>query len=413
MNQEQMTTRKQKGYDIAKNSKITKTTKGWQVPSQTGQGAYTVISNGFEASCTCPDYETRKSKCKHVWAVELIVTKEVDTNGNVTITQTVRKTYSQDWKSYNLSQQVEKDQFMKLLAGITANIRNPAYSFGRPTNPLSDTIYSMIFKVYSGFSGRRFASDLSNAEQKNYVEKKVPYNSMFDYFGKKEITSLLADMVVLTSLPLRTVEKDFAIDSTGFATTNFQRWFSFKHGRELSTRRWVKCHFMTGTKSNIVSSVKITTEFDNDSPELPELVKTTAEHFDMKEVSADKAYLGKENLQTINDVGASPYIPFKSNSQPNGNGMLWKKLYHYFMLKNEEFMQHYHKRSNAETTVHMIKSKFGDRVRSKNWTAQVNEVLCKVICHNIVVVIHEMNELGISPSFALIQESTANITQEI
>jgi len=47
----------------------------------------------------------------------------------------------------------------------------------------------------------------------------------------------------------------------------------------------------------------------------------------------------------------------------------------------------------------MIKSKFGDYVRSKEWTAQVNEVLLKVLCHNICVVIQEMYELGISPQF--------------
>ena len=33
-------------------------------------------------------------------------------------------------------------------------------------------------------------------------------------------------------------------------------------------------------------------------------------------------------------------------------------MYHYFDFKNE-FLEHYHKRSNAETTFHMIKSKFG------------------------------------------------------
>ena len=34
----------------------------------------------------------------------------------------------------------------------------------------------------------------------------------------------------------------------------------------------------------------------------------------------------------------------------------------------EEFLSHYHKRSNVETTFHMIKSKFGQRLRSKTLT---------------------------------------------
>jgi hypothetical protein len=38
-------------------------------------------------------------------------------------------------------------------------------------------------------------------------------------------------------------------------------------------------------------------------------------------------------------------------------------------------------------------------VRSKTDIATRNEVLAKVLCHNIVVLIHQMHELGINPAF--------------
>lgn len=47
----------------------------------------------------------------------------------------------------------------------------------------------------------------------------------------------------------------------------------------------------------------------------------------------------------------------------------------------------------------MIKRKFGDSIRSRTETAMTNEVLCKVLCHNLVCVVHEMYELGIAPDF--------------
>lgn len=78
---------------------------------------------------------------------------------------------------------------------------------------------------------------------------------------------------------------------------------------------------------------------------------------------------------------------------------MWSKMYHYFMFNHEEFLEHYHKRSNAETVFHMIKAKFGDSVRSKDKIAQINEVLLKILCHNICVVIQEMHELSVQPSF--------------
>jgi hypothetical protein len=38
-------------------------------------------------------------------------------------------------------------------------------------------------------------------------------------------------------------------------------------------------------------------------------------------------------------------------------------------------------------------------VRSKSMTAQINEVLCKVVCHNICVLIQSIHGLGIEPVF--------------
>jgi len=40
-----------------------------------------------------------------------------------------------------------------------------------------------------------------------------------------------------------------------------------------------------------------------------------------------------------------------------------------------------------------------DHVRSKTDVAMVNEVLCKIICHNICCLIQESHELGIDAEF--------------
>jgi hypothetical protein len=64
----------------------------------------------------------------------------------------------------------------------------------------------------------------------------------------------------------------------------------------------------------------------------------------------------------------------------------------------EEFLTRYHKRSNCESAFSMIKAKFGPVVRSKSRTGQVNEVLAKVLCHNICVLILAMHEIGLDMS---------------
>jgi hypothetical protein len=47
----------------------------------------------------------------------------------------------------------------------------------------------------------------------------------------------------------------------------------------------------------------------------------------------------------------------------------------------------------------MTKGKFGSELRSKSDCGQINEVLCKVLAHNICVLIQAMHALNIHPMF--------------
>lgn len=97
-----------------------------------------------------------------------------------------------------------------------------------------------------------------------------------------------------------------------------------------------------------------------------------------------------------NRIDGTPYIPFKKNATGKaGKSALWRKTFHYFQLHKEEFMEHYHKRSNAETVFSMMKRKFGHHLYSKSEVGQVNEILCKASAHNICVLIQEYFEMDI------------------
>lgn len=138
----------------------------------------------------------------------------------------------------------------------------------------------------------------------------------------------------------------------------------------------------------------------NDTTYFIPLVERTAAHFGLGEVSADKAYLSKKNLNAVESVGSMPFVPFKSNNlEPTEAGM-WARMYHLFMYEREAFMEHYHKRSNIEIAYSMIKGKFGSALRSKSDTGQTNKALCKVLAHNICVLIQAMHTFNIHPIFS-------------
>lgn len=143
----------------------------------------------------------------------------------------------------------------------------------------------------------------------------------------------------------------------------------------------------------------------NDSPVLPELVQTTADNFQISEVSAEKGYSSRTNTDAIGALGATPYLANKRNSKADKLSKrgepesLSTCMYHLYSYQRDQFLRHYHKRSTVESTFMSIKAKFGNGGRSQTFIAQRNEVLCKVLCHNICCVISSMHEFGIDPEF--------------
>jgi transposase len=199
---------------------------------------------------------------------------------------------------------------------------------------------------------------------------------------------------------LQAVEENFAVDSTGFSTSQFDRWFNIRIGKDSDKRRCRKVHAMCGTKTNVITSVNVTKGTAADCPEFENLVRTTNIIYDIKEVSADKAYLSRKNLDIVSQIGGIAYIPFKVNSRGRPKGpWIWRRMYEYYLNNRQEFMMHYHRRSNSETVFHMLKMKFSDYLRSRHETSQENEILAKCLIHNLCVLIQESFELGIDLDF--------------
>jgi transposase len=399
-----MTPREERGLIIAATKKLVQKGKVWLVPSQDGTAKYTVVPDDETPYCSCPDHEETGCPCKHIFAVRVTMQREHGPDGTVTETQTMtltaKKTYRQDWPMYNLAQIEEKQRFQTLLHDLCCGLPDPpANRSGRKRTPMEDMIFAVTLKVYTTLSSRRFGTDLDGAHAKGYLTHKLHPVMVCSFLENALLTPVLHDLIVRSSLPLRAVETTFAPDSTGFSTSRFVRWFDEKYGRERSGKDWVKAHAICGVKTNIVTAVTILDRDAGDSPQFRPLVEKTAENFTVKEVPADKAYLSNENLEIVQALGGVAYVPFKSNSTSGAAGSLWEKMFHYYSLNREDFLRHYHQRSNAESTFSMVKAKFLDCVRSTTDTAMKNEVLCKFLAHNLCCLIRSQLELGIAADF--------------
>lgn len=401
-----MDAREQRGLVIAATCRLNRTDDGtWLVPSQSQ--AETIYRVNLETkACTCPDCKENGFICKHYFAATIVRKRDVMTDGTVvetkSVTLTEKTTYTQNWPAYNLAQATEKRRLQVLLADLCRNLsdreRDPSRRGPKP-HLVRDAVFAMAFKVYCGLSSRRFSCDLLEAHEKGYVSKAIPGAKVTSFFEDPYFTPILKELIGYSARPLKAVEKDFAIDSSGFGTCRYEKWYDQKYGVTRTKCVWVKTHIACGTKTNCVTAVRILDKDTADTTQFVPLVRESRRlGFSIDEMSADRAYASLENFEEIAACGGKAFIAFKSNTTGAVGGM-FEKAFHYFSYNQTEYMDHYHKRSNVESTFSSIKRKFGDSVMSRSDVGMVNEVLCKILCHNLTCLIQEQETLGIVPVF--------------
>ena len=310
------------------------------------------------------------------------------------------ETYKQKWSDYNAAKTRERIIAESLLLELLSYIEEPKHHVGRRPFSLREKIFCMFTYCYCGYSSRRAISELEIARRRGLIPKTPHFNSILNMFRDQSLTRILHNLVEISALPLKAIEKNASVDGSGFSISSFDRWFDFRTQGYKTKKEWIKLHLIVGNLTNVIISTGVSEGTANDSPFLPDLVKNATKNFPLQEISADKAYSSRNNLQVIAAAGAIPFIPFKSNAKANPKGCkLWRDMYEFFHDNKEEFEKHYHQRSNVESAYFMIKRNYRNNLRMRSYYSQMNEILVKCICHNLAVLVQESFELGLKIDF--------------
>ena len=457
--------RRQRGLAIAATTPYLKVPGGWLITSQATPGVtYRLARDEDGVYCSCPDYERRAAVCKHGHGLEYHLKREqaadairggtgqspTDANGHaasVVPTTVVDRpapvpavpvlstpsvlsalerppihrmpetnparpplTVPRSTK-YNQAQENESPHFIRLLWDLANMVPPLERDRGRKHVDIRKVIYGLVHRVHTTKSGRRSYSDLKLASDIMGLGDLPARPTLTKYMEAPEITPILERLVALSAVPLSPLDTTFLADSTGLGTTiRDEQWADAKWGNAESRKSytgstWTKAHFMTGFASNVITAAFVTPGLANsgDSPQLPKLLAITSEHFVVKAVHADKAYLSGENLQAIIDEGARAYIEFKTDSvyrDPTAKyAGVWNSLLQYFRTRSDEFYAEYTKRAKVESVFSAFKRVFDPITRSISPTARVNEVLSRAVAYNITRVIHSAYIDGIDPFF--------------
>jgi transposase len=315
-----------------------------------------------------------------------------------------RATYPQDWPAYNKAKTSEKYLFLELARELLNEVypeEKREKRVGRPKLSFKEMLFCAMVREYCGFSSRKTVSELKLAKDAHMITRVPHFNSICNFLQDRTLYPEIQKLIVVSALPLKAVEYHVAIDSTGFSASSYQSWMEAKYGKGAKGKGWMKAHIACGVKTQIIVAAEITDKRHNDSRMFGSLFQVYSKFFEFKELSADRAYSSKWNLQVAMDKEIFPYIPFKKNTNIylSENRPAWNMIYKYFKNNEAMFMKHYHQRSKVETAFSMVKKRLGPSIKAKSEVSQKNELLCRFLVHNITVLIQEMNELEIQVDF--------------
>jgi len=298
---------------------------------------------------------------------------------------------TRNYTAINQAHQWEPRHFQKILnKGIELmNIPTGYKGTGRPSIPVSEKIKICCTKSYHLKGGRNSVYYVENARNNGYIF--IPkisenyFNRINDYMDDSGLTQYLQQLVHITAEPFSKIDDCFALDGTGIKTSSGKRRYLDIRTDRKKKREYVGLHIIAGVKSHVIAHAIVSKGHVHDNNFFKPLISEARKIFNIKEVYADSAYLSKENSKFCQSLEIKDYTKPKENTVVKGlrNSPFAKSVQRYYEDLELKEYRRYPLRANVECTFDMLKSLFSDTLRHKKWDARVNELLCRVICHNI------------------------------
>lgn len=226
---------------------------------------------------------------------------------------------------------------------------------------------------------------------------KTTYRDIVDYLSEMHD---IRQLIGLTSVPhYTTIQKFFqrlselnllslikvysckaiAVDSTGFPA--YSSSYYDKIAKKSKKKRYQKMSIAIDCNRQLILNTIPAVGYRHDSKFfIPLTEPLEADYF-----IGDKGYDSTENIKQCIKKNARALIDIKDNAKKGIRAVLKKD--------NKKFNKIYHKRSLVESTIFVIKRKFGDTVYSRCYRLLRKEILLNAVCYNVY---KEINQLIIS-----------------
>lgn len=266
------------------------------------------------------------------------------------------------WRLYDRAQVCEVPEVIQLVGTVVdeahLRVRCGRSSWNAYPKPVCAKL--ILAQQYDGRCNRVGVGLLQLFRERLGIEPShtgLSYKTLERGYSDFRVISVLNEVFFLTQNPVRMREDGFAVDGSCFPTTIKANWESakerFAEKRGGKKRRvFEKTVMACGTSFKIIAGFAVaSTPYANDSPYLQPILRQIVELYDpVRFITADSAFLSRENCESIAELPAKPRIMPKGNVTFRAGGRkAWRMMLREFTMDTERWLRDYHTRSITET----------------------------------------------------------------
>jgi len=413
--------RSQRGLALARSEKASiKTLIGtkYLVPSAAGNGSKYVVDTKAE-SCSCLDWSRlgghdRPHRCKHIWCVihvlKLADGSELLMPDRPELSREPRKPRKRNDKVMNRCRTLipyAGPHFCEMLINGLGLRERVIGENGRPEVPLRDVFLVALIRAFENLTaGEAVVRAQELWDLGRITLTQMPsYNTLLRVFADPDHMPMLHRLLAGSALPLIGLEDTFAMDGTGFGSSVYDHHMTEKHGKDEQKRaptfrhNWVNALLVFGVRTLCVPAAQLTGRA-GESPFLPEMVRRIgAGGGRITRWCGDAAYTAWYNVKAVEEAGAVPFFDWPKGVTGKTHPETLGRLYQRFLEDQDLYWEHYGQRSLAESGNNVLKTRFGHALRSRKLHAQHNELMLRLVCHNIAQLIQAVEKFDINPRY--------------
>jgi hypothetical protein len=383
----------------------------WSVVSlKTPSRRVNVYRIGDQFRCRSDPKLNQDQPCSHILAVLVYEGLEElpNTADQVWKKSNAGRDHGLEARAWQLVPTLLPDYLARLLrAGLPVIEPKPGLAKrGRPFKPLYPQVYQAVIRVAERMN---LNANAGLMQTPNHLAHNpyggVSRNTLSKFLIDSATREYLEKLLLLTLWPARPYEHLVHPDGTGLTEQRFSAFFEEKYlvRKEWREHKWTFAEFLWTYRYTMIAGCYAQQGPFGEAQWLLPLLERALIMLDVKELGGDKAYVAHYIFEYARSKGIEPQIKLKANANPRYSGRhnrAYKRTVEAARLDPEGYAAKANRRSNAEAGNHAFKAFLGDRLYSRDPTAQVNEILCMCIAYNLARLVYLSEAQGVDIDFA-------------